>query len=228
MNKGVLYGIGIGPGDPELITIKAINALKCADIIYVPKSKEQQSTALAITKEYISSAARVEQLEFPMSKDIEIRKGARKQNALTIENQLDSGLNVAFLTLGDPMLYSTYSYILEYLGDNYHVNTIPGIYSFSAISNTLNNPLCKGDESLAVICALGEQEKALLKTANTIVCMKLSAYCNDLYHFLNTNENCDFSMITDAGKETEKVYATIEILKEKVPYFSTAIIKRNR
>ena len=228
MDKGVLYGIGIGPGDPELITLKAINALKNADIIYVPKSKEQQSTALAITQAYIANEARVEQLEFPMSRDIEVRKAARQRHAETIAKQLSSGLNVAFLTLGDPMLYSTYSYILEHLDRCHKVVTIPGIYSFSAISNTLNSPLCKGDESLAVICALGNHEKALLQTASTVVCMKLSAYSNELYHYLQANSPCEFSMVTDAGKTTEKIHASISALKENVPYFSTAIIKINR
>jgi len=224
--KGKLYGIGIGPGDADLLTLKAVKALKNADVVFVPKSKEQASTALKITSEFINKNAVIEHLEFPMARDIQVRLDSRKNNAIAVSKVLDEGKNAAFLTLGDPMLYSTYSYVLEHLISDYSIETIPGIYSFSAISNTLNTPLVKGNETLSVICNWGDNELQLLQQANTIVCMKISAYYADLYTFLKENESYEFSMITDVGKEGQKVFTDIEILKDKVPYFSTAIVKR--
>ena len=128
-NKGTLYGIGIGPGDPDLLTIKAVKILEQADIICVPKSKEQASTALAIVKPHLSEKAVIETMEFSMSKDLNTRIESRKQNAALIEEKLSQGLTVVFLTLGDPMLYSTYSYVLEHMSGEYKIETVPGIYS---------------------------------------------------------------------------------------------------
>jgi len=226
MKTGKLYGIGVGPGDPELITLKAIKAIEKADIIFVPKSKEQSSTALAIVKDYIKANALIDHLEFSMNKDITIRKTSRKLNATIIENNLDEGRNVAFLTLGDPMLYSTYSYILEYLQADYEVETIPGIYSFSAISNFLNKPLCKGEESFSVISSLRKEDELILHLSDSTVCMKVSSYKNELYNYLKKNDDYEFTMITDIGKTGQTVHKDMKILEGDVPYFSTAIVKK--
>lgn len=226
MQKGKLYGIGIGPGDPELITLKAIKALQAADVVYVPKSSEQASTALSIVKDHLSESAHVEHLEFPMSRDVKVRERSRKQNAITIATVLNDGKNAAFITLGDPMLYSTYSYVLEYLDEGYDIETIPGIYSFSAISNMLNLPLCKGNESVAVICAFTEKDKAIFDYVDTVVCMKVSAYNSELYRFLADNEKYKFTMITDVGKVSQKVFSNKDVLQTDVPYFSTAIVSK--
>jgi len=227
-NKGKLYGIGIGPGDPDLLTLKAVKALGKADIICVPKSKEQASTALAIVSEFISKNSVVEYLTFPMSRDVNVRIEARKQNANLIENLLSTGKNIAFLTLGDPMLYSTYSYILEYLNPEYEVETIPGIYSFAAISSLLNLPLCKDDDQLSVIGSFDKNASSILELSDTTVCMKISRYSNQLYDFLANHPQYNFVMITEAGKEKQEIFNSIEVLKEDVPYFSTAIIQKNK
>ncbi len=227
MNKGKLYGIGIGPGDPDLITLKAVKALKKADIIYVPKSKEQESTALNIIQTHLPENATVMSLEFPMSKKIQTRLDSRKSNAELIINNLKDGLTSVFLTLGDPMLYSTYSYVLEHIGSSFEVETIPGIYSFAAISSILSKPLCKGDEKLAVISSFDENTPSLLETVHTIICMKVSAYGQSLYEHLNQNPPGYFAMITDVGKPNQRIHNTLEILNGKIPYFSTAILQKN-
>lgn len=225
-NKGVLYGIGIGPGDPDLVTIKAVKILEIADVICVPKSKEQASTALSIVGKYLQKSVLVESMEFSMSKDIDKRIECRRENAQLIEKKLDKGLVVVFLTLGDPMLYSTYSYVLEYLKSGYQLETIPGIYSFSAISSLLSLPLCKGDDKLAVVSSFDEGAQRMIQLAETIVCMKVSSYYSELYVFLKANNDYNFVMITNAGKDKQEVFNSIEVLQNKVPYFSTAIIQK--
>ncbi len=227
IRKGKLYGIGIGPGDPDLLTLKAVKILEKADVVCVPKSKEQASTALSIVQKHLSANVKMETIEFSMSKDIEQRVESRKRNADIIEAKLANGQTVVFLTLGDPMLYSTYSYVLEYLNPEYEVETIPGIYSFSAISGLLSLPLCKGDEKLAVISSFDEQSKSIFESADTVICMKISAYHTKLFDFLSADQSYEFVMITDAGKTEQKVYNSINVLKNKVPYFSTAIIQKS-
>jgi precorrin-2/cobalt-factor-2 C20-methyltransferase len=223
---GTLYGIGLGPGDPDLLTLKAAKVLERADIICVPNSRGQESTALEIVKTHLSDGATVVPMGFSMSRDLEQRRAARKENARLIRSHLDCGRQVVFLTLGDPMLYSTFSYVLDYLGTGYPVETIPGIYSFAAISGLLSLPLVKGEDKLAVISSFDEGARQLLRSAETVVCMKISAYHSELYSFLKTQPDCNFVMMTDAGKPTQQCYKDISILREKVPYFSTAIIQK--
>lgn len=226
--SGKLYGIGIGPGDPDLITIKAVKALEKAHVIYVPKSKEQASTALNIVKDYLPEKAIIEHLEFPMAREISVRVNSRKRNADLIAQNLNDGKTSVFLTLGDPMLYSTYSYVLEHLKGEFEIETIPGIYSFAAISSLLSMPLCMGNEKLTVICNFEDDTPALLEASDTVVLMKVSAYHQKLYSFLKQLSNYQFAMITDVGKENQKIYKSIDILKEKVPYFSTIILQKNK
>jgi len=225
MKQGKLYGIGVGPGDPDLLTIKAAKALLAADILLVPKSIEQKSTALAIANPHVSEKAEIVELEFSMSKNIDDRIKTRKESAKKIAGYLQEGKNCAFLTLGDPMLYSTYTYVLQYL-ENAEVQTIPGIYSFTAMSNALNIPLTIGDEQMAVLSNFSDNNYLTYQSFNTIVCMKISAYSNEVLKFLNAHSNYSFICVSNAGKENEAVYSDKEILKTKLPYFTTAILRR--
>ncbi|PID89487.1 MAG: precorrin-2 C(20)-methyltransferase [Bacteroidia bacterium] len=225
MRKGKLYGVGVGPGDPDLLTLKAVKVLEKADLIFVPKSTEQQSTVLKIVAEYLPQDIEIESLDFSMSPATATRIQSRKRNAKRINEALNAGKCLVFLTLGDPMLYSTYSYILEYI-DRQHVETIPGIYSFAAISSLLSFPLCKGKENLVVVSSFDTKAQELILKTETSVLMKISLYHKELYTFLKNNEDYDFVMVTEVGKEKQKISYSIEDLKEKIPYFSTAIIKK--
>ncbi|WP_159517244.1 precorrin-2 C(20)-methyltransferase [Sunxiuqinia indica] len=225
--NGTLYGIGLGPGDPDLLTLKAVKVLQTADLICVPNSKGQTSTALEIVRPHLSSKASILAMGFSMSPDLDTRRAARRENAELIQEHLRKGQNVAFLTLGDPMLYSTYSYILDYLPPEFQVETVPGIYSFSAISSLLSQPLVKGEDKLAVISSFDEAAKTIIRSTEAVVCMKVSAYHQELFNYLSEQNDYQFTMMTDAGKPSQKCYTDITILKEKVPYFSTAILLKN-
>ena len=114
--KGKFYGIGVGVGDPELLTIKAVNRLKNLDCIVLPEAKSGEgSTAFEIAKEYLKENTEKLYLEFPMIKDLDKKIETRKNNAQIIARELEKGKNIGFLTIGDPMIYSTYSYVLDYL-----------------------------------------------------------------------------------------------------------------
>ena len=150
--KGKFYGIGVGVGDPELLTIKAVNRLKNLDCIVLPEAKSGEgSTAFEIAKEYLKENTEKLYLEFPMIKDLDKKIETRKNNAQIIARELEKGKNIGFLTIGDPMIYSTYSYVLDYLKKEYEVETIPGITSFGSIGSRLNIPLVVGNEDLKII-----------------------------------------------------------------------------
>ena len=113
-NVGKLFGVGVGPGDPELITVKAVRVIKEADIIFTAAStKNTYSMAVEIASPYISSSVPIEKLFFPMSKDVKEVATAWTRNARQIAEVLKQGKNAVFLTLGDPTTYSTFGYILR-------------------------------------------------------------------------------------------------------------------
>lgn len=229
MMKGTFYGIGVGPGDPDLLTLKAAKILHLVDVIAVPESKKEAgSVALEIAKPHLKSEVEMLTLTFPMIKDEVAKAKIRRDNALQIAEAIESGKNVAFLTLGDPMLYSTYIYLLETLVERGIVMvSVPGIYSFSAISNLVNQPLVKGDESLAVISKFEASDWADLQSFQTVVCMKVSAYSKVLFETLAEAKEWNFLMVTNAGKASEVTSRDIADLQLDVPYFSTVVLSKN-
>ena len=135
------YGIGVGVGDPDQITLKAIKTLKKLDVVILPEAKKDMgSTAYSIAKEYLKEDVELVFMEFPMLKNPLDRIEGRKANTRVVEKLLDEGKNVGFLTIGDTMTYSTYVYILEHLDKKYEVETIPGISSFADISSRFTPP----------------------------------------------------------------------------------------
>jgi precorrin-2/cobalt-factor-2 C20-methyltransferase len=134
--KGTLFGIGVGPGDPDLITMKAVKILKQVDLVFAAAStKNNHSLAVNIAREHIPASAAVKMLRFPMTRDKNETHKAWKEHARTIITELEKGRNVAFLTLGDSMTYSTYGYILKYvqkLAPHLEAQTVPGITSYQA------------------------------------------------------------------------------------------------
>ena len=151
MEKGILYGVGVGPGDPELLTLKAQRILREADVIAVPDKGTGEKTALAIIgpltegKPLLYCAA-------PMTRDPARLEAAYEENAHQIAALLNEGKTVAFITLGDPSIYSTYLYThrrVQAMGCE--AKLIPGVPSFCAVAAALGIGLCEGGERLMIV-----------------------------------------------------------------------------
>ena len=228
MKKGRFYGIGVGVGDPENITVKATKRLHEVDVIVLPEAKSGEgSTAFNIVKEYVKPDVEQLFLEFPMIKDVEARKVVRKNNAGKINVELEKGKKVAFLTIGDPMTYSTYTYVLEHISDDVEVETIAGITSFNSIAARLNIPLMIGDEDLKVVSVNRKTDiyKEIENNQN-LVLMKISRDFEKIKKaIIETGNKENAVIVSDCGKENEVVYWDIESVEE-VPYFSTMILKK--
>ena len=228
MKEGKFYGIGVGVGDPENITVKATKRLHEVDVIVLPEAKSGEgSTAFNIVKEYVKPDVEQLFLEFPMIKDVEARKVFRKNNADKINVELEKGKNVAFLTIGDPMTYSTYTYVLEHISDDVEVETIAGITSFNSIAARLNIPLMIGDEDLKVVSVNRKTDiyKEIENNQN-LVLMKISRNFEKIKKaIIETGNKENAVIVSDCGKENEVVYWDIESVEE-VPYFSTMILKK--
>ena len=228
MKKGKFYGIGVGVGDPENITVKATKRLHEVDVIVLPEAKSGEgSTAFNIVKEYLKPDVEQMFLEFPMIKDVEVRKVFRKNNADKINVELEKGKKVAFLTIGDPMTYSTYTYVLEHISDDVEVETIAGITSFNSIAARLNIPLMIGDEDLKVVSVNRKTDiyKEIENNQN-LVLMKISRDFEKIKKaIIETGNKENAVIVSDCGKENEVFYWDIESVEE-VPYFSTMILKK--
>ncbi len=226
MEKGKLYGVGIGPGDKELITLKAVNTIKNADVIALPDSLSGKNRAYEIIKEYIDEKE-ILYLPMPMTKDKEHLKASHESGAELIINYLDKGKNTAFATLGDPSVYSTYMYIHRIVeSKGYDVEMIAGVTSFCASAARLNISLCDGAEPLIIIPANYEDNKKLLNLFGNKVLMKsgkkMAKVKQEIAECCLTDKTY---MVENCGMEEEKIYKDFSMASDESSYFSLIIVK---
>jgi precorrin-2/cobalt-factor-2 C20-methyltransferase len=204
---GTLYGIGVGPGDPDLVTLKAAKILSRVDIVYAAAStRNHHSLAKDIARPHVPVATPIKMLKFPMTRDKSETRGAWEMHARTIIDHLETGKDVAFLTLGDAMTYSTYGYIVRHISamaPHLEIETIPGISSYQAAAARLNTPLVEGEESLMVVSGAkgGNRE-------------------NGCYQQCIGIKNC--------GHEDEEIIPNIEELNKQAPNYWTLIIAKKK
>lgn len=223
---GKLRGVGVGPGDPELLTLKAVRVLREADVIMVPDSQTADKTALNIAKDFVNGKTLLF-AKMPMVRDKAVVEEAHQQVADQICALLDQGKQVAFLTLGDPTIYSTYMYIHEkVLQRGYPAEVIPGVPSFCAAAARLDRPLCQGREPLLIIPASHDQETLLDVPANKVF-MKAGRSILQLQQTLAERGMLEgASMVENCGMANERLYPHFADLKEPSGYFSLVISKK--
>lgn len=226
MNKGKLYGIGVGPGDPELITLKALRLMKECPVIGIPGKNPNESVAYKIAEGAYPEIGDKEILKVvtAMTKDSDVLEDGYRKAADEIEAKLDEGKDVAMLTLGDPTIYSTYIYMQRYVeADGYEVEIVSGIPSFCAVSAKFKDSLMDRDEQLHVIPASYQIEEAL-KLPGTKVLMKAASKMNVVKKALQENGQ-KAVMIENCGMPDEKIYTSTEEIPEQASYYSLTIIK---
>lgn len=232
--SGIFYGVGVGPGDPELLTLKAINAIKTADVVIAPRTeKKDESTALSIARPYIQDGCEILELVFPMNYNAQALSDAWVNNKKTILELLDAGKKVAFLTLGDPMLYSTYMYVYRLLEDSGHeIVNIPGVNSFSAIGNRLGMPLAEGGDILSIVPATIDEERLekVLAVSDNVVLMKVYKNFTDIVEKLDKHGMVENAvMVSKCGLDGEEIiYDLVASGSKKVNYLSTILTKRTK
>ncbi|WP_099192750.1 cobalt-factor II C(20)-methyltransferase [Tepidibacter mesophilus] len=225
------YGIGTGPGDSELLTIKAVNTLKELDILYTPEpKKEGKSLALSIVQDYLKEDLEIKQRHFPMNFDNLEKTKAWDEIAIDIENDVKDGKNVGFVTLGDPMIYSTYVYLLERVKDKVAVETVPGISSFSNIASNQNFPLVMDREPLIVVPCTTDEARIdyALENYSSIVLMKVYKNFKSIIEKIKKNNLINHAiLVSNSSLNEEQVYTNLEDLDtDKISYFSTILINK--
>lgn len=223
---GKLYGVGIGPGDPELLTLKAVRIIRESDVIAVPGQKKEDTVAYQITVQAVPEIAGKEILEidWPMTKDKEILERSHKSAADRVAEALESGKNVAFLTLGDTTVYATYLYVHKLILERgYEAEIVSGITSFCAVAARLNMGLVENSEPLHVIPASYQIEDAL-KLSGTKVLMKAGKKMAEVKKQLLAMD-AEAVMIENCGMPGEKIYYSAEEIPEDAGYYSLIIVK---
>lgn len=227
--KGKLYGVGVGPGDVELLTLKAAKILKTVPVICSPKSsKEKESIALSIVEPIIDeredrkNVMLVEPI-FPMIEDDETLEKVWDSASELIAHYLDSGRDLAFVTLGDPSIFSTFSYVQKRLKDRYEIEVIPGITSFTACAAACKTPLTEKNQILTIVPKIDDRLDDIMDYSDSIVLMKASRNTKELESLIESkNKEKTIISVENCTREDEKV---IEGFSEDKPYLTTTIIK---
>ena len=233
MKSGVFYGIGVGPGDPELLTVKAIHAIEAADVLIAPKTeKKDGSVALSIAKPYLKPDVEIVYQVFPMVKGFEADDSAWEANKEEILALLRAGKNVAFLTLGDPMFFSTYIYVFRLLEhEGVRIETIPGIPAFAAIGSKVGYPIVEGNEVLTVIPATAKREKIerAMEASDNVVLMKVYKNFPEVVDMLESHGLAEQAvLVSRAGLEGEQIFCDVAAHRaERLNYLSTILTRRS-
>lgn len=232
---GILYGIGVGPGDPELVPVKAARLLAQVDTVYTAAStKNRYSRAVDIARRYIPDNTRVEMLHFPMTMDRREKERAWQGNAEQIIDAVEAGRKVAFLTLGDPLTYSTYGYVLRYIrshSPHLPVETVPGITSYQAAAACLNVPLVEGEESMLLVSGAqgGDRLRGLSQKPETVVFLKAYRNVADITAALAESGAYEHRVgISHCGQPEQEIIEDVETLKTKRPDYWTLIIAKRK
>jgi precorrin-2/cobalt-factor-2 C20-methyltransferase len=230
---GKLYGIGVGPGDPELIPLKAVRILGRVDMVFAASSsKNTYSLAVDIAGRHIPESTPIIRLPFPMTQEKEETERAWRENARTIISHVEAGKQAAFITLGDPMTYSTYGYVLkniQALRPDLPVETIPGITSYQACASRLNTPLVEGEESLLITSGVkgGDRLRSASPKPENIVFLKAYRNAADISLALEESSMIDNSVgISCCSLPQEEIIRDVRAFKERKPGYWTIIIAK--
>lgn len=220
--EATLYGIGVGPGDKELLTIKAVRAIENSSVIVAPSAFEGgDSIALETAKEYIKDGTEVVIKHFPMGK-IDREEKAKEAYSF-IEEKLREGKNVSFLTVGDPYVYSTYIHMLKHMEERgFNVETIPGITSFCAAASLVDRTLVVGDNPLMILPATRVKD---IKDEKYVVVMKVYKHEEVVVDTLE-EKGFDYIYVSRAGREGQLILTDKEQIKSSRDYMSLILASR--
>lgn len=227
--KGILTGVGVGPGDPELMTIKAAKRLESCQVLAVPDADKGESTAYKIAVQACPAIASkpAMMVRMPMTHDLAVLKASHRAAADRIEAELDQGRNVAFLTLGDPTVYATYFYVHQLVAeDGYPTEIVSGVPSFCAAAARLGISLAERSQMLHIVPSSHGVEQALTMPGVKVL-MKAGSKMGQVRKAL-LESGMEVNMVENCGMLGERVFRSAEEIPEDAGYFSLIIAKDKR
>jgi len=224
--RGKLYGVGVGPGDPELMTLKAVRLIRENEVIAIPTGEAGGSVAYRIAEGAVPEIREKElvTVPVPMTKDRQRMQQEHEKGARILEKYLAQGLSVVYLTLGDPTIYSSFSYLQHILeADGYEAEPVSAVTSFCAAAARLKVPLTEWDEPLHIIpAACGIMDGTDLP--GTCVLMKSASRTREVRKMLMESGRNVYA-VENCGMETEKIYRSADEIPDEAGYFTLIIAK---
>lgn len=235
MSRGTLWGVGLGPGDPELVTVKAARVIGEADVVAFHSARHGRSIARSIAQPYLRPGQIEEHLVYPVTTETTDHPGGYRgaiddfyeESANRIAAHLDSGRNVALLAEGDPLFYSSYMHMHRRLTDRFDAVIIPGVTSVSAASAATGTPLVEGDEILTVIPGTlpADEIARRLSDSDAAVIMKLGRSYGAVRQALDTAGVLDRAYYVERASTTQqRVLSAADVDPSSVPYFSLVLV----
>lgn len=224
--NGTLYGVGVGPGDPELMTLKAVRLIQDNQIIALPGAVPQETIAYQIAVQAVPELAEKELIPvyMPMTHNQQEMKNNHQKGAQIVEAYLKQGKNVIFLTLGDPGIYSTFTYIQQIVEHHgYSTAMVSGITSFCAAAASVNIPLVKWNEQLHIIPAVHCMEHQLSESGNYVL-MKTGRKMKQVKEKLSASGRMVVT-VENCGTEDEHIYRGVDEIPDDAGYYSLIIAK---
>ena len=225
--KGGFYGVGVGPGDPELMTLKAVRVLRDCPVIAAPRTRDGAMLALDIAAQAVDLKEKmILPLFFPMERDAQRLETAHRAAAEAVESCLEQGKDVAMLNLGDVSIYATYSYLMELLSEKgYETRMIPGVPSFCAVAARLGVSLTSMNAPLHILPAGGSDTEALLALPGTKILMKSGKSMARVAGMLE-EKGLNAKAVQNCGLPGEAVWERLSA-ETPVPagYFTTIVVK---
>lgn len=228
VKNGIFYGVGVGPGDPELLTVKALKTLERCPVIAAPRTRDGGMLALDIVRQAASLEGKtILPLEFTMSRDPAVLQASRLRAAEAVAEHLSAGRDVAMLNLGDVSIYATFSYLMDILTERgYQAVMVPGVPSFCAVAARLGTSLTTVSSPLHILPGAGADLGAQLDLPGTKVLMKSGRQLPQAAEALERRGLLEkAAMVRDCGLPTEQVCRDLTHLPADTGYFATVIVK---
>ena len=236
--KVILYGVGVGPGAPDLMTLRAVNVLKSVDVIAIPRSNEYASgVAWGIAKPIIGEVEGQERLflTFPMTKEPKTLRPAWTFAFSEIKRRLDSGKSVAFITEGDPLVYGSFIYLLAEAKGHWsdvELKIVPAVSSITAVPMAIQTPLAEGQERIAIVPATYgvEDLKQIVLTFDTVLLMKVKSIMPQIIEVIQSLDLMDNAFyVSKATTSEEYILRDLhQVNTERCEYFSMVVISRRQ
>ncbi|MGF6888399.1 precorrin-2 C20-methyltransferase/precorrin-3B C17-methyltransferase [Nocardia sp. GAS34] len=235
MSRGKLWGVGLGPGDPELVTVKAARIIGAADVIAFHSARHGRSISRGIAAAYMRPGQLEEHLIYPVTTETTDHPGGYQgaidefyeRAAATLAGHLEAGRTVALLAAGDPLFYSSYMHMHRRLAGRFDAEIIPGITSVSAASAALGTPLVEGDQVLTVLPGTlpADELARRLAAADAAVIMKLGRTYPGVRQALSDAGRIDDAYYVErASTGRQRVLRAADVADDEVPYFAITVV----